>query len=367
MALPPSPHRLRSSSRARLRRRSTRPAARRLGWPFRRFSRCPTTPKPSPRPRTISDVLWDDLNYEHEFSFVARDIYTTIPAAKSIDDPPLDRWREVDADGVVVGSVQKSGSQLLIRYRLYNVRSRRSCSGPSSPDRPTRGCTRTRSPTRSSRSNGKSGRRRADETELQLRSRRRAPRRDRSKTAPSSEIYISDYDGENQRRVTVGRTLNSFPTWSPDARSIAYASWRRGAAAHLRLAHLRGHADELTKGPSENYNARVVARRHAHRVLVDARRQPRDLRRQQGRIEPAPADQLRRRSTSRRPGRRTETKSRSPPIAPARRRSTSVRRRARQRPAVDHRVLSPIGPRGRRRPSTRSRSRRATDRATISR
>ncbi len=36
------------------------------------------------------------------------------------------------------------------------------------------------------------------------------------------EVYISDYDGENQRRVTVGRTLNIAPRWSPDARSIAY-------------------------------------------------------------------------------------------------------------------------------------------------
>ena len=30
------------------------------------------------------------------------------------------------------------------------------------------------------------------------------------------EIYICDYDGANQRRVTVNRTLNINPTWSPD-------------------------------------------------------------------------------------------------------------------------------------------------------
>src|ERR1051326_3273757 len=48
--------------------------------------------------KTISEVLWNDLNYEHEFAFVARDIYNTIPVPKSIDDPPYDRWREVDAD-----------------------------------------------------------------------------------------------------------------------------------------------------------------------------------------------------------------------------------------------------------------------------
>jgi TolB protein len=42
------------------------------------------------------------------------------------------------------------------------------------------------------------------------------------------EVYIADYDGANQRRVTVNRALNITPTWSPDARSIAYTSYRRG-------------------------------------------------------------------------------------------------------------------------------------------
>jgi TolB protein len=44
----------------------------------------------------------------------------------------------------------------------------------------------------------------------------------------SKEIYISDYDGENQRRLTVNRDLNINSVWSPDARSLAYVSYRRG-------------------------------------------------------------------------------------------------------------------------------------------
>ena len=38
------------------------------------------------------------------------------------------------------------------------------------------------------------------------------------------EIYIADYDGANQRRITVSRQLNLNPSWSPDARALAYTA-----------------------------------------------------------------------------------------------------------------------------------------------
>ena len=41
------------------------------------------------------------------------------------------------------------------------------------------------------------------------------------------EIYISDYDGANPRRITVNRSLNINPVWSSDGKAIAYTSYRR--------------------------------------------------------------------------------------------------------------------------------------------
>src|SRR5215475_1186027 len=154
--------------------------------------------------RTISDVLWNDLNYEHEFTFVSRDIYSTIPPATSIDNPPFDRWREVNADGLIVGSVQKAGNGLLIRYRLFDVTSRRQMLGTEY--------------------SGSSNARRyahtiADEIFLKQRNLKGVARtkigftsdRDGERLTGTienrsvKEIYIADYDGENQTRVTVGR------------------------------------------------------------------------------------------------------------------------------------------------------------------
>src|SRR6185312_4304438 len=58
-----------------------------------------------------------------------------------------------------------------------------------------------------------------------------------------------------QQRVTVGRTLNAFPAWSPDGRSLAYVSWRRGQP-NIFVSHIyEATLDELTKGSAagENY------------------------------------------------------------------------------------------------------------------
>jgi TolB protein len=67
------------------------------------------------------------------------------------------------------------------------------------------------------------------------------------------EIYISDYDGENQRRVTTGRSLNITPRWSPDARSIAYTSYRHGPGNIFISNIYQGTLEELTKGSSESW------------------------------------------------------------------------------------------------------------------
>jgi len=68
------------------------------------------------------------------------------------------------------------------------------------------------------------------------------------------EIYIADYDGENQRRVTVSKTLNITPAWSPDARSIAYTSYRRGGG-QIFVSHIyQALLDELTKGEKVGEN-----------------------------------------------------------------------------------------------------------------
>jgi TolB-like protein len=74
--------------------------------------------------KVIAQVLYDDLAFEREFALIPRDTYSTIPAATSFEDVPFDRWRELNADGVVMGTVQKMGAGIHVEVRLFNVRTR---------------------------------------------------------------------------------------------------------------------------------------------------------------------------------------------------------------------------------------------------
>ncbi len=202
--------------------------------------------------RTIGRVLFDDLNFEHEFALIPRDIYASIPVGASVSDVPFERWNEINADGVIVGTVQKTDTGIKVEARLYNVRSRQSAFG--------------REYTGAVANRRLFAHQIADEIHQQQRALRGVARtkltfnsdRDGERMTGTvenrgvKEIYIADYDGENQRRVTTQRSLNITPTWSPDGRSIAYTSYRRGPP-NIFISNLyQGTLEELTKGPTQS-------------------------------------------------------------------------------------------------------------------
>lgn len=203
--------------------------------------------------KVIGEVLWDDLNFEREFYMIPRDTYKSIPAASSIDAVPYDRWRELGADGVVIGTVQKAATGVRVELRLYNVRAQQQVYG--------------REYTGSAANPRLYAHTMSDELHDSQRKLRGVARTkltfssDRNREAvvgtiekrDVKEVYVTDYDGANARRITINRALNVFPNWSPDGRSIVYTSYRTGVPDILISNIYAGTMETPTKGAGQNW------------------------------------------------------------------------------------------------------------------
>lgn len=183
---------------------------------------------------TVADVLWADLDFEREFSMIDRQASKGIPVVEAPERLPVDRWKDLGADFVMLGSIRREGAgkfavdvrlvgvrdelarhvQFAYRYHC-NVDAARYCAHSIGDDfhkktRALEGVARTRLAFTSNR----------DAARLTGR-----PLKD---PGLGKQVYVSDYDGANPQRVTANQSLNEWPAWAPDGRTLAYTTWAPG-------------------------------------------------------------------------------------------------------------------------------------------
>ena len=225
---------------------------------------------------------------------IPRDTYASIPAG-GVDRR---RCRSIAGGssaptGWSLGTVRKTGDRrhgpgAAVQRRAARQRcSRKEYTGPGGQPAALRAHDLRRDPQAAARA----ARRGADQAHLLVRSRRRADagtvenarrqgdlhrRLRRRQPAPHHRQPLAEHQPECGRRTAgrspTPRTAAAIPTST--SRTSTRARWRRRPTARR---------PELPAG--------VLARRHAHRVHVEPRRQPGDLRDEPRRLEPAPAHQ----------------------------------------------------------------------------
>jgi TolB protein len=190
--------------------------------------------------RTITQVLRNDLKFEGLFQFVPESLFSAIPAGNP-DAPNFEDWKSIGATIVVLTRAEVASGELAVDAKVYSVES---------------GQTMLAKRYSGKVENPRVFAHQASDDIMTLTQFRGVARtkiaftsdRDATKEKRSKELYIVDYDGFNPRRVTVNRSINILPVWTPDGRSIAYVSYRQGSPDVFLASIYEGKSANLTNG-----------------------------------------------------------------------------------------------------------------------
>ena len=189
---------------------------------------------PAETARVVAEVLWNDLDYEREYQMISRKATAGIPAATSPALLPFDTWKEAGADYVMMGTVQDNGGKLAVEIRVVRVggvepgaiKFAQRYDGCASAN--LRYCAHHIADDVHKKEMNLDGVARTRIAFTSDRAGERLPGRPTQDSTVGKEIYLMDYDGARQTRVTSSRSLNIAPTWGPDGRTLAYASFASG-------------------------------------------------------------------------------------------------------------------------------------------
>ena len=158
---------------------------------------------------------------------------------------PCDNWRAVGADGLTEGSITSRRGRIRVRFRLWDVPRCQMQGDPGIFEAPIEQV-------------GWLGRRIADELLLRFTGRQGVSATQVafiSDQNGSREVYLMEADGSGKTLVTSNKSINLFPSWTPDGKGLLYTSYRNGSPDLFFLSRGAKRSKTLVDRPQPKYRA----------------------------------------------------------------------------------------------------------------
>ncbi|MEE4272749.1 MAG: hypothetical protein V2I67_13835 [Thermoanaerobaculales bacterium] len=200
---------------------------------------------PADAARGVQETLDEDLSAAAPMAIVERRLYSLVE-----DDPRPEvlneRWRSIGAQFLLSGTVVRAGGQLVVEARLVDL-----VSGEFAFAKRYRAGISASAVVAHTLANDL----------VQVFTGRQGPFLSRiafiSDRTGESELWVMDWNGENQKQLTKHNSLALGPTWSPDGRHLVFTSYLRGAPALYLLTPHEGYLKLLWDKGGVNSSASV--------------------------------------------------------------------------------------------------------------
>ncbi len=190
----------------------------------------------------LYQTLWNDLSYSRVFKMVPREHYEFIRKHDPNSIVYKD-WASIQANVLISGQVEVSADERIIfSLKVYDVKSEKFIFGRNFGGK--REFLRLIAHRASDAMMKYWGEKKIFTSKIVYASNR----------AGNEEIYIMDYDGKRQRRITYNQDLDMLPSWSLDRERILYTTYRKGNP-DLYMFHLYTGKTEIVATGKANYSA----------------------------------------------------------------------------------------------------------------